>query len=103
MEWLMETNNAFAIIGLPLLPVIIISFITQSLKKNVYVFFKDRLKKLLSFFTPLIIGLLLYGIIFIIEFNLLNFILFTLGTWAVCVLGYDGIKAMFYPVKKKDK
>jgi hypothetical protein len=82
-------------IGVALMPLVIVIAITQFLKIRIYVKMADKLKSILSFVTPGILGAVFYFIWGMPNFNLWTWLQNVGGTWAFAVLGYTGIKAIF--------
>ena len=87
--------NQISVLGIPFLPLILISAATQLLKKKVYVNLVDKLQKVLSWVTPLVLAAAVHAIFSMPNFEIWTFLQNTLGSWAFAVLGFDGIKALF--------
>ena len=87
--------QTITLIGVPFLPLVIVIGLTQGLKKWVYINIEDKLKNIITFFTPLILSAVVH-LIFSLGEGWLKYAQFVAGTWAFAALGFDGIKALFF-------
>lgn len=95
-----EIINSISVLGIPVLPVIVIVFLTEAIKRSLYTNLVDRLKQVLTFFTPLFLSALVHLIFSLPDFEIWKYLGNVTGTWAIAALGFDGVKALFFPVAK---
>jgi hypothetical protein len=90
--------QTITLIGVPFLPLVIVIGLTQGLKKWVYTNIEDKLKNIITFFTPFVLSALVH-LLFSTGEGLLKYAQYVAGTWAFAALGFDGIKALFFKPK----
>ena len=93
----MNLMQSISILGIPFLPLVIVISLTQGIKLVLLKNMIDKLKKILTFVTPLVIAAIVHLIFTLLpDGSWLKYAQAVAGTWAFAALGFDGIKSLFY-------